>query len=118
MLCFLFTSNALAKRASPKEIEPIIQNQIKYTIPRWGEKQNGGYIEAYDSRTNDLLWKLKVYTIKYNKNLENDVQDIFINRIEISNDELIIWNEVNDKFIVNLKTRKITPKNKIYKSKN
>ena len=116
IICFVCTSNVFAKRVGPKEMNPIIKNQIKYTVPHWGDEQNGGYIEAHNNPTNDLLWRLKVYSIKYNENIEGDVQDIFINKIEINNNELTIWNEVNDKFIVDIETKEIIPKNKVYKN--
>ncbi len=50
------------------------------------------------------------------RKFEGDVQDIFINKIEINNNELTIWNEVNDKFIVDIETKEIIPKNKVYKN--
>jgi hypothetical protein len=120
VIAFLYFSYAFADRAAPHDVPPLIHNGIKYIVPHWGgisnkRNQNGGYIEAWDIHTNKRLWELKIYTIKYDKKLEEDVQDIFINRIEIKNNKLLIWNEVNDKFIVDIDTKVIKPKNRIYK---
>ncbi len=119
LICVFLIPSAFAKRSPPIDVTPVIYNHIKYIAPHWGifnkRPQNGGYIEAWDLKTGKLLWELKLYTIEYDKNLEQDVQDIFITKIEINGNSLIIWNEAKDKFDVDLNTRKVIPENKIYK---
>lgn len=117
-VCALLIPCAFGKRLPPKDISPIIYNGIKYTVPHWGfsknHKQNGGYIEAYDEKSGKLLYELNIYIIMYDKNLEGDVQDIFITKMERRNNTINIWDEKGDKFVVNLNTKEVTPKNKIY----
>lgn len=113
------TPSLFAKRPAPGEITPLVYNGIKYIVHHWGDsikkKQNGGFIEAFDLKKRRRLWLLRVYEIEYNKNAEKDLQDIFITRIEIKNNRLIIRNEKNDIFMVDLKTRRIKPGNKKYR---
>lgn len=105
-----------AKRKAPEEVKPLVWNGIKYTAPHFlmseGKEQNGGYIEAWDVKTNEKLWELKVYDIKYNPKLETDIQDNFIVSIEIDKMKfkLIIKNEHHQVFEVDLKTRKVSKK--------
>ncbi len=118
LLCTLPFFLAQASRLPPEEVKPVIHDGVKYIAPHWGfykdREQNGGYIEAWDAEKDELLWELKIYGIKYSKELESDVQDIFIVSLEIKDKKLTIVNEVGDKFIVDLDTHEISPKNKVY----
>lgn len=111
-----FSGQLEAKRKAPEKVKPLIWKGIKYTAPHFlmleGKEQNGGYIEAWDVKTNKKLWELKVYDVKYNPKLERDIQDNFIVSIEIdqSRNKLIIKNERHQVFEVDLKTRKISRK--------
>ena len=69
--------------------------------------QRGGYVEAWDIKNNNMLWELQVYETKYNPKLEQDAQDIFITSLEISHGKLVVTNERNDIYAINLDTRKI-----------
>jgi hypothetical protein len=44
----------------------------------------------------------------------NLVQDIFITKMALEGQQLVIWNQRNDNFLVDLKTREVKPKNKVY----
>ncbi len=119
-LTLLLPFSAFAARIEPKAVEPVIHKGIKYIAPHWGKMknrdQNGGYIEAWDIERNELLWVLKVYTIYYNRGLEGDVQEVFITFLKIEGEKLIVINERSDKFIIDINTKEIIPKNRIYKS--
>lgn len=72
----------LEKRAGPDRVEPVSLHGLRITVPHYGKRlglaQNGGYIAAEDAQTGTHLWYLKVYTVEYNPNKEDDVQDLFI----------------------------------------
>lgn len=118
LISVLAGSQARGFRPGPKEGAPVILGATKYLVPHWGaltgRKQNGGYIEARDVKTNDRLWELRVYEIKYDPHLESDVQDIFIVSLKIEGKKLIVVNEKRDKFTVDLDTREVTPKGRVY----
>jgi hypothetical protein len=114
---------ALAKRAVPAEVPPMLYQGVKYVVPHWGhlsgKKQNGGYIEARDPSTDKLLWELMIYQVKYNPKLEGDVQDVFITSLKLINGNLEIVNEAKDKFLVDPSKREVIKgKGRVYQRKS
>jgi hypothetical protein len=115
----LGSSEAYAKRGEPKDVLPVTFNGIKYSAPQWGvqlKKPLGpGYIQANDLKTGKLLWQLKVYEIKINEDIEQDVQDVFITSLKIVHGKLHVWNEAKDHFVVDLaQHRVIEGANRVY----
>jgi outer membrane protein assembly factor BamB len=104
-------SPAYAKRGAPPDVPPIAVNGIEYSAPHWGrtsgKQQNGGYIEARDLKTGKLLWELRIYEIKYDPELETDVQDVFITSMQLADGKVYVANEAGDKFVVDLSQRKV-----------
>lgn len=84
-----------------------------YTVPHWssqnGTGQNGGYVQILDAKTGIPVWGIQVYKTNYVKNLESDVQDVFITSIEINfwNTVLTIKDELGRIYEIDLKTRKL-----------
>ena len=120
---FCFCGQIEAKRSAPSEVKSVIHEGVKYVAVHFPgliseEKQNGGYIEARDAKTDKKLWGLMVYKIQYNRKLESDVQDIFITSLLVDKkaNKLIIKNELDYTYHVNLITKKaihvISKKNK------
>jgi hypothetical protein len=123
MLALLaFTTTVTAKRKAPVKVAPLIMGKIKYMVPQEvreiGQNLGGMFMQAFDAKTGAILWELPLYVINYKKGLEKDVQDIFISRMEIQDQNLIIWNERKDKFLINLKTREVLPPEKVYNWQN
>jgi hypothetical protein len=110
-LVVLLCGDVYGKRLAPKEVPPVVHEGVKYTATLTGisqtEPQNGGFVQAWDVRTQKLLWQVKVYRIKYDPNLESDVQDVFITSMEIKNSKLIVVNERNEQFEIDLKTHAV-----------
>jgi hypothetical protein len=102
---------AYAWPRSPKDVPPVTFERIRYSAPHWGAKfgnrQNGGYIEATDPKTGRQLWVLPVYVINYDPNWDQDVQDIFITSLEIVDGKLHVANERGDQFVVDVYRRKV-----------
>ena len=100
-----------AKRAEPRAVEPFTYRGIKYIAPHFKMKnkqvQRGGFIEAWDIKTNKMLWDLKIYETKYDPKLEQDVQDVYITSLKIEHDKLLITNEWNEIYGLNLETKKV-----------
>jgi hypothetical protein len=107
---------AVAKRGAPKDVPAVVSGGIKYIAPDvmpkyrsiYGESKclrSGGCVEARDRQTGKLLWQVEVYQTKYDPNLEQDVQVVYINYLKIDRGKLIIKNEQGDRYMVDLKTR-------------
>jgi hypothetical protein len=102
------------KRAGPAAVAPVTIGQVRYEALPWGRMreldQNGGYIAAVDANSGQELWILKVYDVRYDGDMEDDKQDLFITRIEPKDSRtLLIENENGERFIVDLPTRIIKP---------
>ncbi len=108
----LLSTAAYAKRMAPGEVSPVTHEGVTYSAPAFGvfcgrPKINGQYLQAKDAKTDKLLWELRVYEIKYDPDLEGDVQDIFITSLKVVNGNLEVVNERGDKFVVDLAKRKV-----------
>jgi hypothetical protein len=95
-----------AKRVAPSKVEPVTYEGIRYMAPN--DDGRRGYAEAWDVRTNKKLWDVTVFTNPVDPKLEEDVQWIFINKLDVCNDNLIVTSERGNTYQIDLKTRAIT----------
>ena len=79
---------ASAKRIAPASVEPIVYESIRYVAPN--DDGRRGYIEAWDLKTNKKLWELTVFTNRIDPKLEADVQWVFINKLTIRDEMLMV----------------------------
>ncbi len=105
-----------AKRSGPKEVKPAVYKGVKYIVVHFpdGTDQRGGFIEARDMKTGKRLRLFQVYKISYSESLESDVQDIFITKIHVRKGMLHVVNERKDRFVIDLESGIISPKDKTY----
>jgi hypothetical protein len=96
--------NAEADRTPPKTVEPVIFNDVQYVAT---SSVKMGYVEARDMKSVKKLWELQIYTVEYERGLEPDVQDVFITSLAINGNVLIVTNEHNEIYEVDLQTKKI-----------
>ena len=101
----LVLSESVAKRAVPSIVIPVQVGSIEYSVPhRNGSHKQMGFIEARDLKSGGLIWSRQIYAVKYDLELEGDVQDIFIKSIAVHGNNLIITNERKSEYQLNLKT--------------
>jgi hypothetical protein len=89
---------AHAKRLAPAPVKPISNAGLRYEVPHWSSddqkmQQNGGFIRVVNIRNGLPICTKQVYETKYDKNLEQDVQDNFITRLKVEKNQLIIISE-------------------------
>ncbi|WP_339886895.1 hypothetical protein [uncultured Flavobacterium sp.] len=94
------SSSPSFKRSVPKKVLPIVIENVKYSSTM-------NEIIATDTLTKALLWKKEIYKITYDEKLERDIQDVFIDSISSKDNLLIIRNEDNDVYSLNLETKEI-----------
>lgn len=103
--------NKSKERAEPPTPEPVEIDGVTYSALLWGKArglgQNGGLIIATDTNTGEELWILKIYDVSYERDIELDKQDVFIERISADAGGLVIENESGRVFKVNLTDRSI-----------
>ena len=97
----------MAKRLAPNEVAPVKTDKAVISVPHFPK---GGVLEAHDPKTKKLLWRVQVYKTVYDKNLEKDVQDVFIKSLSYDkrHNLLIMSDEKGRVFVLNLKTKKVT----------
>lgn len=100
----LLAPAAFAKRAAPAKVEPVVSEGVEYRAP----VENKGVVEAWDKATGKKLWEKQVYAVKIDPGMEKDVQDVFIRKLEINAGKLIVTNERDDVYSIDLKTREVT----------
>jgi hypothetical protein len=104
-------SKSSSRIPAPK-ITPIVIGHIRieqvtngFTA---GLDQMGGYIAAYDTENNKLLWTLKVYENARNLDKEGDVQDVFFKTMTLESDgNILIENEKRKRFTVNINDKSV-----------
>ena len=101
-------------RMAPADVEPAIIGDTRFEAIHFGRDrdldQDGGYIGAYDVKTGEELWTLKVYTTKYNSKMERDVQDVFILQLEPEGDRLLVIDEHHKRYVVDVANRTVLKK--------
>jgi hypothetical protein len=65
---------------------------------------HNAYIVAYDCAANKMIWEKKIYSTFLNPLVEHDVQFIMIKKVQYENGILVIENEEDVKYFMNLET--------------
>src|SRR5213595_4355585 len=99
--CFAF-----AKRSAPPRVEPAIHDSIRYVAPN--DDGRRAYIEAWDVQTNKKLWELTVFANHIEPRLEEDVQWVFIHKLNVRDGTLLVTSERGNTYQIDLKTKAIT----------
>jgi hypothetical protein len=97
---------ASAKRAAPAMVAPVVENGVRYEAPH----DAMGFVVAIEVATNKELWRVRIYEVRVDPNLERDVQDVFITSLVAKDGSLLIANERGEKFALDIQTRNITRK--------
>ncbi len=100
----LMVAPALAKRAAPKEVAPLVVGAVEYSVPLW----EMGFVVATDTATRKELWRVRVYEVPIDPKLEEDVQHVFITSLAVEGGALLVTNERGATYAVDLTTRKVT----------
>src|SRR6056300_765816 len=104
----LATLLAEARRGVPAEVLPDTVGNIEYSAPhRNGTHKQIGFIEARNLKSGKLIWSRQIYSVKYDLDLEGDVQDVFIKSITVQGNNLIITNERNSKYQLDLNSLEV-----------
>src|SRR3954470_6649011 len=105
-ICAFFFCTAAsidAKRSPPKTVEPVTVSGVTYSAPGWPV----GVVIATDASSSRELWRQRIYATRYDRRLEQDVQDVFITSLKRRGNVLLISNERGEHFVIDLSTRKV-----------
>ncbi len=108
MICLvtvLLSYSTEARRAMPA-VQRVVHDGIVYTAPHDGSR--GGVLVAHNQRTGVKLWEKRVYGVEFGGG-EEDIQWILIKSLSVTNNNLMIVNEAEHAFSMELSTRHVTP---------
>jgi hypothetical protein len=91
---------AEAKRVAPKDVAPVTKDGVTYSAPQ----DSMGFVVARSEKGGGLIWSRQIYVVKYNPDLEKDVQDCFITTLVLDGKKLIVTNERSGQFELDLDT--------------
>src|SRR3977135_1087340 len=90
-----FTATPIsAKRSPPKLVESVTVAGVTFSVPSWPI----GIVIATDASSKRELWRQRIYSIRYDRTLEQDVQDVFITSLKRRGNVLLITNERGEHF--------------------
>jgi hypothetical protein len=95
-----------AMRKPPSRVPYIIFNGVEYraevdrSIPI-------GCVQAVQPETGRKLWWKQIYVIKYNSDLETDVQDVFIKKMQPKDGKLLIENERGGTYLLDVNSLEV-----------
>ena len=87
-------SDVHAKRSAPAEIKPISKGGVVYDIHV--EPGSNGYlffIAATKGPGGTSVWKTKIFSKKFDKDLETDVQEMLLKSLEYIGSEIVAVDE-------------------------
>ena len=99
------------KRVGPPDIAPVTLHGLRIQSLPWGRvrglKQNGGYIAALDPANGKELWILKIYAVTYDEAMEGDVQDVFIESMQVVKGKLLVVDEKQRRYLVDVENKSV-----------
>ena len=95
----------LAKRTPAPAVAPIVHEGVRYTVPN--DKGTVGYVVAWDAATGRQLWKKTIFRKCICPFFEHDVQWVFTKQMRLDGERLILINERDKIYSLDLKTRRI-----------
>lgn len=111
LLFYGFVLISYADRSNPAPVEPVELNGVKYKAPTYDPVSGYtvGFVEARDSANKRLIWSRQIYVVKYDTNMETDVQDVYITRLVLDNNLLRIYTERGYEYELDLATLEVRP---------
>ncbi len=93
----------MASRTAPPTIAPIKHEGVRYEAP-WSAR---GAVVAYDDKSGKELWRLVLANYFIDAEMERDVQETFLAKMELSKDgkELLVEDERRVPYLVDLEQR-------------
>jgi len=85
---------ALAKRAAPAQISPVSwQSEVISPVVTRDNRVFQVTLEARTKNAKKILWKTQLYSIQYNRDLEYDVQEVYLRSLKAENGTIIAEDE-------------------------
>lgn len=102
------------KRAAPPPPPGVTAGGVRYqAIARgleYDDAERGGYVAAIDTATGRELWRVRVYAMRDDPDMERDKTDVFIARLALADHRraLVATDERGGRYRIDLTTRAVT----------
>jgi outer membrane protein assembly factor BamB len=93
-----------AKRTPPKPVAPVTGDGVAYSTAGDGIDE---FVVAAEADSGKELWRAKVYTVPIKKELETDVQTVYITKLKLSGTTLYVRDEARQCYQLDVKTQKV-----------
>jgi len=100
-----FATPAFAKRGPAPKVPPLEHNGIRFVAPN--DDGMVAHLEAWDIQTGTKLWTTSVFRNRFKKGLEPDVQYVFIKKLEVVEDSLVVTDERGRTYLVDLESGRV-----------
>jgi hypothetical protein len=90
-----------AKRIRPPEVNPIVENNVRYSGAGDGKT---AYVVASDTATDKVLWRAKIFHVYIKPWIEGDNQWVFISELKLEGNTLLAKNEKSHCYLLDIKT--------------
>ena len=110
ILVMCSSMNAVALRSAPRVVPPVERDGVEYRA----NHEQMGVVEAWDMATERKLWSVQVYKVEIRNWMEEDVQWVFITKLSLDGGSLIVENENQHVFRVDLATREVSSNDASY----
>jgi hypothetical protein len=104
LILLLLPLDSWPKRLPPKPVPPVVSNGVKYETAGNGRDE---YVVASDANNGQEMWRVQVFHNRIKPWLETDVQEIYISKLELKGELLLIEDEASRCYQVDLKTKKV-----------
>ena len=100
------SGTAFAKRAAPNPVAPVRVGDLEYRASNSADCP--GCVEVWDMKMHSQIDNILVYKTKYRIWIERDVQWVFITKLEVHGNDMLVMNERGDSYRVDLRTKRVT----------
>lgn len=94
----------LAKRLPPKPVVPVTGDGMTYSSAGDGIDE---FVVASDANSGKEQWRAKIYSVPIKRELETDVQTVYITKLKLSGGMLYVHDESKRCYQLDVKTQKV-----------
>jgi len=103
-LALLFSANAQGKRPRPKPVTPFTSAGVTYSADGTGRE---AFVIATDTSSGRELWRVRIFKVHIKFWIEEDNQWIYITNLKLSGSTLLIRDEGDRCYRLDLVTKKV-----------
>ena len=94
-----------AKRGPAPRIEPLLKDGIRFVVPN--DDGRRGYVQAQEAEGGRILWEATLFRIQVSKDLEEDVQWVFIAKAKLEGRTLLLVDERQRTYALDIRKKTV-----------